>query len=147
MHHAAQTSRLEYFKLSPLSNGNARNRGNRIGMDGLRERLATACVDEQQTARFPFPGPQRRGTGGTLIVVANHQRDRGHPQPVFGDIIETGATRPYSNLRLLNSTLSGVTCPYSPGAKHRALGMLAEKRISRLAQTAKPPRKAACLRL
>ena len=24
-------------------------------MDGLRERLTTACVDAQQTARFPFP--------------------------------------------------------------------------------------------
>jgi hypothetical protein len=54
-------------KLSPLSNGNARNRRNRIGMDGLRERLATACVDAQQTARFPFPGPQKRG--GTLNLI------------------------------------------------------------------------------
>jgi putative transposase len=56
-------------KLSPLSNGNARHRRNRIGMDGLRERLATACVDAQQAARFPLPGPQKRGTGGTLNLI------------------------------------------------------------------------------
>jgi hypothetical protein len=61
-------------KLSPLSNGNARNCRNRIGIDGLRERLATACVDAQQTARFPFPGPQRRGTGGTLNLIMRGMR-------------------------------------------------------------------------
>jgi hypothetical protein len=26
-----------------------------------------------------IPGPQRRGTGGTLGVVLNDHRDRGHP--------------------------------------------------------------------
>ena len=37
-----QARGVALVKLSPLSNGHARNRRNRIGMDGPRERLATA---------------------------------------------------------------------------------------------------------
>jgi len=76
-----QARGVALVKLSPLSNGHARYRRNRIGMDGQRERLATSCVDAQQAARFPFPGPQRRGTGGTLVVVWLER------------IVGTGATR------------------------------------------------------
>jgi hypothetical protein len=64
-----QARGVALVKLSPLSNGNVRNRRNRIGRYGLRKRLATACVDAQQTARFSLPGPQRRGTGGTLNLI------------------------------------------------------------------------------
>ena len=37
-----QARGVALIKLSPLSNGHARYRGNRIGSDGLRERLASA---------------------------------------------------------------------------------------------------------
>ena len=69
-----QARGVALVKLLTLSNGNARNRRNRIGMDGLRERLATACVDAEQTTRFPLPGPQRRGTGGTLSLIIRGMR-------------------------------------------------------------------------
>ena len=61
-------------ELLPLSDGNALNRRNRIGVDSLRERLAIACVDAQQTARFPLTGPQKRGTGGTLNLIKFRMR-------------------------------------------------------------------------
>jgi hypothetical protein len=50
----------------PISNGPAQSRRNRIGMDSPRERLATAWVDALPAVRLPLPGPQKRGTAGTL---------------------------------------------------------------------------------
>jgi hypothetical protein len=31
-------------------------------------------VDALQAARFPFPGPQKRGTGGTLNLIMRGMR-------------------------------------------------------------------------
>ena len=60
---------LAMVELSPLSDGYARNRRDRIRMDSPRERLATARVDALPAVRFPLPGPQKRGTGGTLNLI------------------------------------------------------------------------------
>ena len=56
-----QARGVDLVKLSPLSNGYARYRGDRIGMDCLQQGPGTARVDARQAARFPFPGPQKLG--------------------------------------------------------------------------------------
>jgi hypothetical protein len=59
---------LEVVELPPLSIRFARNGGDRIGVDSACERLAAARVDARAPARvLVIPGPQRRGTGGTLL--------------------------------------------------------------------------------
>ena len=50
-----------------LSNGHTRNRRNRIQPDRRAMRLAITRVAQQSNACFRrLPGPQKRGTGGTL---------------------------------------------------------------------------------
>jgi len=55
-----------------------------------------------------LPGPQVRGTGGTLIVVWKGHRDRGHPPPSSwsGKGTGTGASRP--NHPIHNSPFMGA---------------------------------------
>ena len=69
------------------------------------------------------PGPQMRGTGGTVIVVLEGHRDRGHrpPSSWFWKVTGTGATG-QRNRRLLCSNPSGVTChPKSRCRRQRGL--------------------------
>ena len=58
-----EAGRLGVVKLSPLSDGHARNRRDRIGVDSPRERMATARVDALPTARLPSPVPKSEGPG------------------------------------------------------------------------------------
>jgi len=123
-------------ELSPLSDRPARNGGDRIGVDGSAQRLAVARVDALPAARLFLPGPQKRGTGGTLSLIrflvrpgppascpsgcatgsstlpprSPKARDRGHPQL---DKIprETGAAR-----RGTGGTLSLIRFLVRPGA-------------------------------
>ncbi|MGB8261567.1 MAG: transposase [Terracidiphilus sp.] len=60
-----ETGGVEVVERSPLSNGHARNRRDRIRVDSPRERLATARVDALPSVRLFLPGPQVRGTGAT----------------------------------------------------------------------------------
>ena len=75
-------------ELSPLSNGRARNRGDRIGLDSSTKRLAAARVDARSPGcllDFPgplgwtkvrLPGPRRLGTG-----APSTERDYSSPVP------------------------------------------------------------------
>ena len=51
-------------------------------MDSPAQRLAVARVDALPAVRLFLPGPQKRGTGGTLNVIGNRHWDRGHPPNV-----------------------------------------------------------------
>lgn len=75
-----QARGVALVKLSPLSNGHAWNRRNRIGLDSPRERLATARLDALQTDRFNLPGPQKRVTGCTINLIARCMRPRHAPR-------------------------------------------------------------------
>jgi len=51
---------------------------------------------------------------------------------------------PHENLKLLYSTHSGVTCPYPPGAEHRALPPAVPRMPDGAPDASKPPRRTAC---
>src|SRR5579863_306376 len=57
-----ETGGLEVVELSPLQNGRARNGGDRVGVDGSPERLATSRMDARSVdGLIEIPGPQKRG--------------------------------------------------------------------------------------
>jgi len=121
-----QNRRIGSGRAFALSNGHARNRRDRIGVDSHAERLAATRVDARSRARcLGIPGPQRRGIGGTLNWIQSNlrsgppayprgcaiagpmprhprsptARDRGHPQL---DTIEPkiGATSQFPQFQL-----------------------------------------------